>query len=731
MGNQQTFQPTWALIEKPDDYSTEPAPGKIESIWNKNYKSLYHRLSPYSTYATGDTALENQPFYYVYIDEANKDPQALRKNETRISPVGSLSIDAIRISKFLDSGDGSKFLDRQKMLQSGNSFNETQTYDKTSILAATKLGSNPNSRPIRFTDTSEGTPPGTATSALKDGPLYGIGGKGLIRAATANLAKTYLESKWATGKKPTSVTSLFTNSTPASQDGIEYRSDEGAYGLMIEGGNSKFGYSGAGGYSFDFNQLWIGGGKTTRKEGQYTSKASRIFVKYSNGYYESYQSTSTNGFSIPDLGSAGYDVNESSDTNKPGYRYGDAVGKNAGTSNASSFENSDIMIQYKFYSDKSQTFPSKDPESNKTKKVSETLNSMLEKIRTAGYQVTPDSVILRNTTTKYNYDRLFDTRKLNDTPKQFQYGALNAYRKAKVPMVDNTIADGNDLSKKLPTNGTSDSINTLKVLDKDKKTNVSGWSTWSPYKDDLVALYFYDVVNKKYIPFRAAIKGLSESGNASWEELPFVGRADKIYSYGGFNRNLGFTLHIVISSINELVPTWQRINYMTTAIKPSNYTTDTYGGVTNRFMVPPMFMLTLGDMYRDQPVLVQSPIINIPDDASWEIINEENSGEGNWDYLASTIKKTGIVSGQLPREVEIQFSLILLEKERALVGGANFGHAPRTEKWEKWNRDTVPDGRDPKKLYQEFVVDVIQSSATSTATSVNATPSISPVINVL
>jgi hypothetical protein len=278
-------------------------------------------------------------------------------------------------------------------------------------------------------------------------------------------------------------------------------------------------------------------------------------------------------------------------------------------------------------------------------------------------------------------------------------------------MVDNTIVDGVELSKKLPTNGTFDAINTLEVLDKDKKisnSKLSGWTDWSPYRDDLVALCFYDVVNEKYIPFRAAINGISESGNASWEELPFIGRADKIYSYGGFNRNLSLNIHIVISSIEELLPTWKRINYMTTAIKPANYTKDTYGGVTNRFMVPPMFMLTLGDMYKDQPILIQACVVNIPDDASWETINEENSGQGNWNYLASTIKRAGVLSAQYPRETELQFSLILLEKERALVGGLNFGHGPRNENMSDWNYDTVPNGGSPNKFNTSLLVDVLK-----------------------
>ena len=152
-----------------------------------------------------------------------------------------------------------------------------------------------------------------------------------------------------------------------------------------------------------------------------------------------------------------------------------------------------------------------------------------------------------------NYDRLFQTKKKS----------IGAYRDSGVKMVSTDISTGNQNSLKLPTAYRYDAINTLNVLDNTKATNstLSGWDTWDAFQDDSVACFFYDVVNDKYIPFRSAVKGLVENGNASWEELPFIGRADKVYSYGGFNRNASFTLKIVISSIKELGPTWQRINY--------------------------------------------------------------------------------------------------------------------------------------------------------------------------
>ena len=38
-----------------------------------------------------------------------------------------------------------------------------------------------------------------------------------------------------------------------------------------------------------------------------------------------------------------------------------------------------------------------------------------------------------------------------------------------------------------------------------------------------------------------------------------------------------------------------------------------------------MFMLTIGDLYKFQPIVITSLNVNIPDDASWETLNENNS----------------------------------------------------------------------------------------------------------
>ena len=774
MGSQQTLQPTWAMIQKPSNYPTTPVPGKLELIWNTNIQSLYRRFSPYANYNQNAGLLSwgSQPFYWTYPDEGGQGLPALRKYESRAFPLGSAPIDVIRVSKFLVSGTGIGFLTKQFLLQTGNPYNETRLYNPTSPIVAALTGLTLGAaRPMRFIDTSGlaglvgslvgssvadaiwnnpdvKKPPGTAPGALVNdpySPTSTTGGKGLLRAGTAKLAKGHLEKAWVQiGSKgggltnsfmsiiKNTVTSLFSNFIPQTQSDINYRSDEGTYGLMIGGGGVRFDYKGANGTPFSFGQVWVAGdsGKNSmRAKGQYPSNPYLLVTKYTNGFRQSIllPTKNVNG-EIPGMyiGSVGYNINESTDKLKPGYRYGDTIGTNAttDTGNAQFYQGSEMMVQFKQYADKSQAFPTKDPEAKKLKKTNDTLKKVLDKIKNVGnnlYSVSPvaGSPILRDGNTKNDYDRLFDITDGSPGKSSINYsGVLKAYRESGVPLTDLSIAVAGKDCYKLPTNGTFDALNTLMVLDKNKtitNLNIKSWPTWQPYKDDLIAFYFYDIVNEKYIPFRASIKGLSEAGNASWEEMPFIGRADRVYSYGGFTRNLSLNVKIVVSSITELLPTWQRVNYICTSYKPANYTTAkmdlSNNKIANRFMVPPMFMLTIGDLYKEQPILIQSVTMTVPDDASWETLSEENIGDLDWNYLATIIKSPNTLFAQLPREVELGFNLTLLEKERAVVGGANFGHAPRNDDWSDWNYDAVPEFCGPNHANEFLVVNVINQTA--------------------
>lgn len=241
----------------------------------------------------------------------------------------------------------------------------------------------------------------------------------------------------------------------------------------------------------------------------------------------------------------------------------------------------------------------------------------------------------------------------------------------------------NNNNKKFSGAHKADELNRLTILNKDKSigddTDVDNWTEYDPYKDDLIAFYFYDMVNERHIPFRASITGINDSFQAEWTNYEYIGRADKLYNYKGFTRSLSFSFKVIANSIKELLPMWKRINYLCGLTMPADYTSvQSQNNLSqNQFIVSPFVLLTVGDMYKEQPIIINRVGLVIPDGASWETLNETYGQD--WTYLNNIISWTGSNGkyAQFPREVEISLDLSVLQKERALVGSALFGHSVR------------------------------------------------------
>jgi hypothetical protein len=243
-----------------------------------------------------------------------------------------------------------------------------------------------------------------------------------------------------------------------------------------------------------------------------------------------------------------------------------------------------------------------------------------------------------------------------------------------------------------PTNNV-DYVNALQVLNEEEfEDKYSETAEFGKYGPDIIKFYFYDIVNKKYIPFNATVKSIVDDNQAQWETIEYLGRPDKLYYYKGFTRNVNFNFSVVAHSVKELMPMWNRINYLVGLTRPANYTMQSRGG----FMISPMVQLTLGDFYKNHNVVINNCNVSIPEEASWETIPEDVSKNSSWYYgpngaiewdandtntaLNSSIDTAKGSSknrvAQFPRVAEIQISMAVLEKDRPKTGRAIWGDAP-------------------------------------------------------
>ena len=128
---------------------------------------------------------------------------------------------------------------------------------------------------------------------------------------------------------------------------------------------------------------------------------------------------------------------------------------------------------------------------------------------------------------------------------------------------------------------------------------------------DFIKFRFRDVVNDKYIIFRAILEGISDSISPEFGEEKFIGRPDKVYIYQGTERNVSFNFKIYPKTKQELPVLMEKLNYLVGLCYPSH----TEG---NR-MVTPLMQLTIGDMFKDATGLLGGLTVTVEDATTWEI----------------------------------------------------------------------------------------------------------------
>lgn len=549
------------------------------------------------------------------------------------------------------------------------------------------------------------------------------GSRGLLRGGTATEAyrgkyySTLLAPKSATGvfaKVLDAAASFIKNNTAAGAvipptqpiKGLNYRADEDTYDLMLDvsrytrftdtfGNKSEF---------FDKNlnsgNISLSTTKSQTAAVRFFHKAdskniNRLFVKGNLDNRLHSKLTVTYGITTKvgklNLSSLSTIVEEDilayNFANILGdkvNRYGDVVKVN------DDVEYSDQLLNYKTLLDNAKKF--KTAYSDKNMLLVQELNKI--------YSNTRDKISGNGTSTlKYGSNELlgrtqqyldfngkigFDYLKRvepvrNENPNKLTYNGLlrefennptNSRRLfptilGKKPNVDRQIQPTNDI----------DYVNSLGVLSSDEfKTQYD--EKFYNLGPDLIKFFFYDIVNDKFIPFLATIKDVYENNEAQWDPVSYLGRADKLYYYKGFNRELNFSFKVVAHSIKELMPMWQRINYLTGLTKPANYTSTKDGG----FMIPPMVQFTIGDMYKNHFGVIKFVNLRIPDDASWELINEKYVLNKEWNYNLGKIYDTknslkGKVA-QVPKEVDISLAISIMEKDIPKTGRGLWGDAP-------------------------------------------------------
>lgn len=128
---------------------------------------------------------------------------------------------------------------------------------------------------------------------------------------------------------------------------------------------------------------------------------------------------------------------------------------------------------------------------------------------------------------------------------------------------------------------------------------------------DFIKFRFKDVVNNKWLIFRAILEGITDTVTPEYGEERYIGRPDKVFTYQGADRNISFTFSLYPKTKQELPILMEKLNYLVGLCYPS-YTSEDR-------MVTPFIELTMGDMFVNTPGIISSLTVTVEEQSTWEI----------------------------------------------------------------------------------------------------------------
>ena len=114
-----------------------------------------------------------------------------------------------------------------------------------------------------------------------------------------------------------------------------------------------------------------------------------------------------------------------------------------------------------------------------------------------------------------------------------------------------------------------------------------------------------------FIHFRAFIDSFSDNYTANWSDTQYIGRGEKFYTYNNFDRTINMSWTVVAQSKDELIPMYQKLNFLASNLMP-DYNNQGY-------MRGALVRLTVGGYLYSQPGFITALTYDIPQEATYEI----------------------------------------------------------------------------------------------------------------
>jgi len=142
---------------------------------------------------------------------------------------------------------------------------------------------------------------------------------------------------------------------------------------------------------------------------------------------------------------------------------------------------------------------------------------------------------------------------------------------------------------------------------------------------------------RKNMHFRAFIDSFSDSYDADWSPIEYMGRAEKLYKYKGFGRKISMAFTVVAQSREEITAMYDKLNFLASSLAP-----EYLDSLSSGYMAGNIAYITLGEYIYDQPGIITSLTFDIPEESPWEIgIDDNGNRDENIQQVPHMIKVTG------------------------------------------------------------------------------------------
>jgi hypothetical protein len=144
--------------------------------------------------------------------------------------------------------------------------------------------------------------------------------------------------------------------------------------------------------------------------------------------------------------------------------------------------------------------------------------------------------------------------------------------------------------------------------------------------------------------FRAFIDSFSDSYDADWKSISYMGRAEKLHKYSGFDRKISMGFTVAAQSKGEMNMMYEKLNFLASSLAPEYLDSSGTG-----YMAGNIAYITLGDYINDQPGIITSLTLDIPEESPWEITSAQESDN---------------ITRQLPHMIKVSINFTPIHKFR-------------------------------------------------------------------